>query len=185
MNPQELSLVKGSILTLRLVELEDAEYLFKLRTNKKYNSHMSPVSGTVEDQKSWIISYKERESRFEEFYYILENLEDIPCGTVRLYNINSTQFTWGSWILDQNKPRKAALESALLSFGIGFEQLGLESALVDVRIANQKAYDFYVRLGMSEIYRDDLNIYFNYNRDQFAADKDRLMNVVRDGSAHG
>jgi len=42
---------------------------------------------------------------------------------LRLYYFDVESFIQGSWILDESKPRKAALESVALSFGVGFELL--------------------------------------------------------------
>ena len=52
---------------------------------------------------------------------MIERKDGTRCGLVRLYDFDVESFTWGSWILDESKPRKAALESAVLSLAIGFE----------------------------------------------------------------
>src|SRR5690606_16228718 len=92
------------------------------------------------------------------------------CGVVRLYDIGPESFTWGSWILDHNKPAKAALESAVLSFGVGFLDLGLGLGRLDVRRDNSKAIAFYRRFGMLETHSDDVNLYFTYSRARYLAD---------------
>ena len=138
--------------------------LHGLRTNPSYNMHLSEVRGTVEDQRRWIENYKAREAKGTELYYIIERLDGTRCGTVRLYDIMENEFTWGSWILDHNKPQKAALESAVLSFGIGFGQLQRQVALIDVRTDNERALKFYRRLGMQEVDHDDQDTYFTYDQ---------------------
>ena len=93
------------------------------------------------------------------------------CGLVRLYDFDVESFSWGSWVLDENKTHKAALESAILSFGVGFDALGVQLANVDVRVANEHAAAFYRRLGMEETHRTDQDIFFNYTREQFDTDR--------------
>ena len=159
--------VEGPNLILRLIEPEDAAYVHSLRNNPAYNTHLSEVTGTVDDQRTWIEDYKSREALGQEFYYVIERKDGTRCGLVRLYDIEAESFTWGSWILDENKTRKAALESAVLSFGIGFGALGMHSANVDVRVENEHASAFYRRLGMVETHRTDQDIFFNYTREQF------------------
>lgn len=171
--------IEGPNLTLRLIRPDDAEYVHSLRTDPAYNQHLSQVTGGVDDQRNWIIGYKDREAARQELYYVIERKDGIRCGLVRLYEISPESFTWGSWILDGNKPPKAALESAVLSFGVGFDQLARQSALVDVRIDNHKAESIYRRLGMDEIERDAENIYFRYARARFEADRDGLLDIVR------
>jgi len=166
-----LARVEGPNLTLRLIQPEDAGYVHSLRSNPAYNTHLSTVTGTVDDQRAWIEDYKSREAQGQEFYYVIERKDGTRCGLVRLYSIEAESFTWGSWILDEHKPRKAALESAVLSFGIGFDALGMHSANVDVRVANEHAAAFYRRLGMEETHRTDQDIFFNYTREQFDTDR--------------
>jgi len=159
--------VEGPNLILRLIEPEDAAYVHSLRSNPAYNTHLSTVTGTVDNQRTWIEDYKSREAQGQEFYYVIERKDGTRCGLVRLYDIEAESCTWGSWILDENKPHKAALESAVLSFGIGFDALGVQLANVDVRVANEHAAAFYRRLGMVETHRTDQDIFFNYTREQF------------------
>jgi RimJ/RimL family protein N-acetyltransferase len=176
--------ITGQQLQLRLVRPEDAAYIHYLRTIPLYNKHLSTVTGTVEDQRVWIDSYKTREAAGEEYYYIIERRDDgRPCGVVRLYDIGADSFTWGSWILDANKPPKAALESAVLSFGVGFEQLGLRLAQLDVRRANARAIAFYRRFGMTQGGEDAENLYFTLHWDDFRRNRDDFMKLLQDQAA--
>jgi RimJ/RimL family protein N-acetyltransferase len=175
---QNISRVEGPSLSLRLIRPEDAEYVHTLRTDPTYNTHLSEVHGTSEDQRRWIENYKTREANLRELYYVIERKDGIRCGLVRLYDIGADSFTWGSWILDQNKTRKAALESAVLSFGVGFDGLGLSFAHVDVRIGNEHAEAFYRRLGMNEIRRDMQDIYFTYSCSRFEADRGGYLAIL-------
>jgi RimJ/RimL family protein N-acetyltransferase len=172
--------VEGPNLALRLIRPEDADYVFGLRTNLNYNLHLSEVRGTVEDQRCWIEAYREREAKGLEYYFIAERRDGTRCGTVRLYDIGADGFTWGSWILDHNKPRKAALESAVLSFGFAFGDLQQKLAKVDVRIGNVRAEAFYRRLGMTETHRTDTDIFFVYPKSRFQADRAGYMATLQD-----
>lgn len=174
-----LARIEGPNLVLRLIHPDDADYVYGLRINPTYNRHLSEVRGTADDQRHWIEAYKSREAQTLELYYIIERRDGTPCGTVRLYDIKAESFTWGSWILDHNKPPKAALESAILSFGVGFEELGLERAIVDVRIANTHAEAFYCRLGMTEMHRTEQDIFFTYPRARFDADHAGYLAILK------
>lgn len=170
--------VKGPNLVLRLIEPEDAGYVHGLRTDPAYNRHLSEVHGTAEDQRRWIEAYKDREAAGSEYYYVIERRNGTRCGLVRLYNIGADYFTWGSWILDHNKPPKAALESAVLSFGVGFDLLGMTHAIVDVRRANTHAEAFYRRFGMIETDSDSQDIFFTYPRETFLRDRAAHLAVL-------
>jgi len=183
MVPENLARVEGPNLTLRLIRPEDADYVHALRTDPAYNRHLSEVRGTAEDQRRWIEGYKAREADLRELYYVIERKDGTRCGLVRLYDIGADSFTWGSWILDHNKTRKAALESAVLSFGVGFDELGLSFAHIDVRIGNEHAEAFYRRLGMTEIRRDVQDIYFIYPRSRFDADRAGYLAILEEERA--
>ncbi|MFV0411189.1 MAG: GNAT family N-acetyltransferase [Paracoccus sp. (in: a-proteobacteria)] len=175
----------GLNIRLRLIQPGDAAYVVGLRTNPAYGRHLSTVAGTVADQCDWINQYKLREQTGIEAYYIIERRNDnYPCGTIRIYDIKSDRFTWGSFVLDQSKPSKAALEAALLSFEIGFLFLDLPLALVDVRIANQRAADFYLRLGMQEIQRSDEDIYLEFKRHTFEESHRALWDIICESQSY-
>lgn len=171
--------VEGVQLRLRPVQPDDAPYLHRLRTDPRYNTHLSPVTGTIADQRAWIEGYKTREAAGQEVYFLIERRDGTPCGTVRLYDIHPDRFTWGSWILDAAKPPKAALESAVLSFGVGFADPARDHACVDVRHDNARAIAFYRRFGMTPTAEDTLNIYFTYPRSRFLADRPAHLAAVR------
>lgn len=175
--PEALRRIEGPNLVLRLIRPEDAAYVQALRTDPRYNAHLSPVQGTVEDQRRWIEGYMAREAGLGELYYVIERRDGTRCVLVRLYDIMGDSFTWGSWILDENKPPKAALESMVLWFGAGFHGLNLHTGLVDVRIDNAKATTLYLRLGMTELHRDDRDIYLSYPRRRFESDRAGYMAI--------
>ena len=174
-----LSRVDGVQLSLRLVMPDDATYIHSLRMDPAYNSHLSAVTGTVEGQRGWIEAYKTREAAGAEYYFVMERTDGVRCGVVRLYDIKSDGFTWGSWIIDENKPSKAALEGAVLSFGVAFESLGMAVGHIYVRKHNARAIAFYRRFGMQETHEDAHNIYFEYTSEQFAVDRLAHMIVLQ------
>lgn len=178
MDISSVSRVEGPNLILRLIRPADAAYVHGLRTDPAYNRHLSEVRGTVETQRDWIEGYKARESDGCELYYVIERKDGTRCGLVRLYDIEPDKFTWGSWILDENKPPKAALESTVLSFGVGFDALGCNLANVDVRVENTHAEAFYRRLGMSETHRTALDIFFEYPRIIFKKDRADFLQIL-------
>ncbi len=173
------SLIDGPSLRLRLIQPDDADYVYALRKDPTYNQYLSKLRGTVDDQRRWIEGCKTREAAGSEFYYVVERRDDgRRCGLVRLYDIGTDHFTWGSWILDHNKPPKAALESAVLSFGAGFDLQGMTHSLVDVRRANAHAEAFYRRFGMVEIDADAQDIFFTYSRETFLRDRPSHLAVL-------
>ena len=80
--------ITGPNLALRLIRPDDAEYVYSLRSNPRYNTFLSTVTGSAKDQRRWIKDYKAREAEGVEYYYIIEGPSNgLPCGLVRLYDI--------------------------------------------------------------------------------------------------
>lgn len=175
----KLSLIQGPNISLRLIQPQDANYLYGLRMNPAYNQHLSEVRGTAEDQRRWIEGYKPREAEGHEFYYIIESKDGQACGSVRLYDIDGESFTWGSWILDAGKPPKAALESAVLVYKIAFDLLDLNTAHFDVRLDNENTLAFHRRFGATETHTSETDVFFTYLRTRYDADRERYMTVLR------
>lgn len=79
--------LKASTIYLRLVNEDDAEFICALRNTQSLNIFISKSTANVEEQKKWIINYKNKEKQNEEFYFIIcKNEDDLPIGTVRLYD---------------------------------------------------------------------------------------------------
>lgn len=160
------------------VRPEDADYIYSLRVNPNYNSHLSPPPPSIDAQAEWIERYIEREKAGQEFYFLIARLDGTPCGTVRLYDFREGSFCWGSWILDHNKTRYAAIESALLVYRVGFDKLGFPQSHFDVRLGNEKVIDFHKRMGAEETGRDDLNVYMRLTREHLAAVQSGMQQLL-------
>lgn len=160
--------VVGAHVVLRLVVEDDAEFIWGLRNDPAYNSHLSVTTGTPDDQRAWISNYKSREAAGTEYYFVIERKDDrTRCGTVRVYNIDNGKFTWGSWILNERKPNKAAVDSAMLVYRFGFDALGLDRSIFDVRKENSHTLRFHDRFGAIRTGEDDENVYFIVSRKEF------------------
>ena len=104
--------LESKSIRLRLIESADAEFILKLRVDERYNQFLSAVTPNIEMQREWIASYKNDEHKKLQYYFIIERNDGTPCGTVRLYDFKGDSFTWGSWILNEDKTPYSALESA-------------------------------------------------------------------------
>jgi RimJ/RimL family protein N-acetyltransferase len=82
MDLSSIARVEGPSLTLRLIQPEDAADVHSLRNNPAYNTHLSTVTGTVDDQRTWIKDYKSREAHGQEFYYVIERKDGTRCGLI-------------------------------------------------------------------------------------------------------
>lgn len=112
-------------LTFRFVNEDDAEFIYALRSDKKLSKYIHDIEGGVENQRKWIMKYKEKEKMGGEYYFIFFK-DERPIGLFRLYSFKGTTFTSGSWVMAPNSPLDAVVAIPLICREIAFEKLGME-----------------------------------------------------------
>jgi RimJ/RimL family protein N-acetyltransferase len=160
----------GKNINLRLVEINDAEFIVNLRLKK--GEFLSTTNPNLTEQENWIKSYKKREELKEEYYFIIENKNGMRAGTIRLYDIDykTKKFTFGSFIVDREieyTHKLSAFEAMNLIFDFAFKKLSLNNCFFDCRKNNRKANDFYIRFGAKIIKEDDIDYFYNFSIDDY------------------
>lgn len=166
--------LESKTIRMRLVQPDDAEFILKLRLDSRYNQFLTAVSPDVQSQRDWIVQYKIDEAENKQFYFIIGRLDGVPCGTVRVYDIRPESFSWGSWILNEDKTRYAALESAFLVYEFGFGHLGLRKSHFEVMKENMKVISFHKKMGALETGEDEKKFYFEITEDAVESTKRKL-----------
>ena len=151
--------VIGKSSYLREVELDDAEFIYSLRTNLNKSKHLSITSGNVGDQLAYIERYKKSTT---DYYFIICQSDSKRIGTVRIYDVQDISFCWGSWILSDGAPKFAAIESVLMLYDFAFYSLHFKKSHFDVRKGNLSVISFHKRFGAKIVGEDELNLYFEY-----------------------
>lgn len=164
-------------ITLRLATFNDAEFIYSLRTDEKLNQHVSKVLGTVENQLDWLKNYKLREVQGSEYYFVISRRDTNQLiGTVRLYGIiNNTIFSWGSWILNDNKTSTSALESACLIYKFAFEIKEFTLATFQVDKKNVLVSSFHLKSGAKIVSEDDVNFNFEFDLNAYKKFKNKFF----------
>ena len=166
--------LESKTIRFRFVEEADADFILNLRLDDRYNQFLSGVSPDLEAQKEWIKNYKYHEADGTQFYFIIERLDSTKCGTVRIYDLKENSFCWGSWILNEEKTRYAALESAFLVYQFGFDELGYEQSHFDVMKGNKGVISFHEKMGAVRIGEDEDNVYFTIAKDTVIKIRERF-----------
>ena len=166
--------LQSKTIKMRFVEETDAAFILKLRLDENYNQFLSGTNPDLQAQKDWIKKYKQEEQAKKQFYFIIERIDGTPCGTVRIYDLRKESFCWGSWILNEDKTRYAALESAFLVYQFGFEELGYKKSHFDVMKGNEKVISFHKKMGAQETGEDEQNYYFEITQQAVNATHEKL-----------
>ena len=171
-------LLSGKNINLRTVEIEDADFIYTMRQNRKKTKYLSKVTGTVDSQKEWIKNYKQREDEEKEFYFIIESKNKDKFGLVRIYDLKNDSFCWGSWLIKEDAPKTSAIESALQIYEFGFYKLGFEKSHFDVRKGNDKVIVFHQRFGAKIISEDELDYFFNFEKSDYEIIKEKYKRYL-------
>ena len=137
---------------MRNAEAADAAFILALRSDEQKAAHLSRVSPRLADQVAWLARYRDAHG---EAYFIIEQPDGEPLGTVRLYDAQRDSFCWGSWILKSGAPSAAAIESALMVYAYALDTLGFGAAHFQVRRDNERVWAFHERFGALRTAADD------------------------------
>jgi len=155
----------------------DAEFILGLRTNPYKNKYLNYTEPNLENQIIWLKEYKTREERGEELYYIIyEN--NIPVGTIRIYNINENDCTTGSWLFSSNTYQLTPIISELLIYEIVYNILKKSTVLFDVRKENKKVVTYHKLKRITLINEDEENFYYSMSRAEWEESKMKIFNLI-------
>ena len=170
--------ISGKNINLRVVDTEDALFIFTMRQNQDKTKYLSKVTGTVDDQKAWIEQYKQREKDRKEFYFVIESKDGEKLGLVRMYDFKDDSFCWGSWLIKEDAPKSTAIESALQIYEFGFYGLGFAKSHFDVRKGNDKVIAFHQRFGAKIVSEDKLDYFFNFEKSEYEITKEKYKRYL-------
>lgn len=151
------NILHGHKLYLSNATVNDAEFIISLRTDLTKNKYLSQVDSDIAAQQVWLRNYQNDPMQA---YFIINDLGGEKIGTVRIYDIVEDSFCWGSWILKNNAPSFAAIESALIVYSYGLE-LGFTQAHFDVRKGNESVFRFHERFGAIRITENENDYFYN------------------------
>ena len=167
----------GSI--LRLVDISDAAFIFRLRTDPKLSRFIHKVSNNIEDQIVWIDQYKFREEKGEEFYFIsLDAGTGTPQGLSRIYNFNHDEFELGSWIYLPDTDVSKSILGDIAVREIAFDNLLFNTCRFEVRKSNKSVVRYHKGFSPELIGEDGENYYFKLTKATFNRKKFKYLNTL-------
>jgi RimJ/RimL family protein N-acetyltransferase len=152
-------------------DVDDAEYIWRLRSDPLLNLHLSPSSPDIGAQLAWLRGYKLREARGEEFYFVIV-CDRARSGVIRMYDFRMidgrSSFGAGSWIIPPPRPDGLVTYTIVTVCELGFDVLGFEHAHFQVRKSNAGVISFHQRIGARPVSEDEEHVFFVYSPDDYA-----------------
>lgn len=170
-------------LSVRFVNESDAEFIVKLRTDDKLSRYIHSTSDNIDKQVHWIKSYKEREKKGIDYYFVfLKDGERL--GLNRMYNIHDRIFTTGSWVFSQEAPFESSILASIIVREIAFETLDLlyEDAFDGCHVENKKVLKFNKMIGLKdgEHFIDEKGEYVSQSltKEDFLKNKHKILKLL-------
>jgi RimJ/RimL family protein N-acetyltransferase len=151
----------GHQLILRNADVNDAEFIVRLRTDPLKRRFISATSPEIAPQKAWLMQYARTAN---EAYFIAEDLSGDKVGTVRLYDPIDDSFCFGSWIMKDGAPIQCAVESLLMVYHYALDELGFDRSYFAVRKANRSVWRFMERFGGVRMRETDIDYWYETQR---------------------
>ncbi len=151
------NLIEGKFVFIRDVEIEDAEFILKLRCDEKKAKYLHKTEYNVSKQIDYIKKYKELNN---EWYFIIENKKHTPIGTYRIYDLKEDSFCIGSWLMVDGATPLETLEGEYLVKMFAFEKTGFTKFHFDVRKENKKVLRYHKMMGAKIVGETDIDYLF-------------------------
>ena len=136
--------IRGHTLTLRNANEADAAFIVSIRTHPTKQRYLSATSAEIADQVAWLKRYA---SSVSQAYFIAEDEQGLPSGTVRIYDAIGDSFCFGSWVTREGAPLHHSVEALLIVYHYALDVLGFNRSYFAVRHENRSVWSFMERFG--------------------------------------
>lgn len=159
---------------VRLVTEDDAEFIVRLRTDPKLARYVHSVDNDVAKQRRWIVEYKQRECKGEDYYFIFD-LDGVSYGVDRIYDISGNDFTTGSWVFSPASPVGLAALAGIITKEIAYEFLGLENDYADIHKSNRTVLRYNRQFHPRILNEDHEHISLAFDKSSFYEKKEAVI----------
>lgn len=164
-------------LHVRLVQESDAAFILRLRTNEKLSQYLHATDSDIQKQIEWTRTYKQRERDGIDYYFIYSH-NGVDFALNRIYDINNTSGTGGSWICAPNTEVEHSIATLLIMRDILFETLNLEYDIFEVRKNNKHVQKIHKMLGAKQTGERELDYLYSLSREDYMKNKKNIINLL-------
>lgn len=167
--------IEGKSINLRSIDVADAAFVLSLRLDQEKSKFINPVDNDLQKQVDYIKACQQQPNHW---YFIIESKSGESLGTVRIYDIQSDSFCWGSWIVKNGAPAATAMESALLIYELGYGPLAFTKSHFDVKKGNLRVCAFHERMGAVKVAEDASQYFYHHNRETYLAIRPKYLKYL-------
>ena len=166
--------LQGQYVNLREITLADAAFVIELRCGLK-SEFLNPTKNDVGLQEQYIENYFKKN---DEWYFIVEDKQGKALGTIRIYNVCGTRFQSGSWIMSDGASISQTFEGHYLMKHYAYHLLNFHTDYCEVNKKNKKLIRFHQFYGAKIVGENDMDYLFELTKDEFEANKHKILNII-------
>jgi RimJ/RimL family protein N-acetyltransferase len=156
--------LSGKYVNIREVTVDDAEFILSLRCNEAKAKYLHRTEYDIDAQKQYICNYLTKDN---EWYFIIEDKENTPIGTYRIYDLREDSFCIGSWLMMDNRSPEEVMEGEFLVKKYAFQTTGFNKFHFDVRKENRKVIRYHKMMGAKIVGETDLDYLFECSKEEY------------------
>lgn len=168
----------GTNVVLREVTLGDASFILRLRTTGRGARFLHKTDNDLMKQIKYIEQYLEKD---DEWYFIVEDKEHVPIGTVGIYDIKDDGVTIGRWVMDDTATMQQSIESDLLVKDYAFLTLCSNKIYCDTMLTNIDIVRYNKMWGMTITGQSDELIFFELTKDRYLEFRKKVVRICNGG----
>lgn len=130
--------IEGRYVDLQSCTEDDAEFTRAIRKDPKFVKYLPAIDNTVEQQKAWIRSQREKEG---DYFFVVWDKDGNRIGTISIYDVNGDHAKSGRLAIKGDNAFQG-IEAQILSFRFAFGVLGLECIDGFIFADNERAIRF-------------------------------------------
>ena len=174
--PEQL---EGMFVTLKSIDLDDAEFSYNIRQDSTKNKYLHKVTGGVEKQREWIKQQRQREG---DYFFIVWNKKGERIGTIGVYNIVDDEGEGGRILINSDDPF-SIFEASLLTSRFAFNVLKLATIKGVIYAENRRAIRFNKivsgkLLPPEKNENDEMIIRFETTKDDFLLIDKKISSII-------
>lgn len=135
--------IGGRYVELRCCTEADAEFTRALRQNSEFMKYLPAIDNTVEQQRAWIRSQREKPG---DYFFVVWDKAGSRIGTISIYDVHGDRAESGRLAIKGDNAFQG-IEAQILSFRFAFGELGLECIDSFIFADNERAIRFNKQFG--------------------------------------
>lgn len=172
--------IDGFTVRLRAVTEDDAEITYAMRTDKEKVKYLHQVNGTVEDQRKYITSQRQKEG---DYLFLVTDLEGKAIGMRGIYDVTADSAESGRTIGYGDAFQN--MEALILGLDFAFDVLGVSVIYMDAAADNSSVRGIQQKIGAVEYDRkvlDEFGLEFVYSKltkETYATNREKIMTLIK------